>query len=428
MFRKQIIAESPLRILDASLHNGLEAGNLGVIMARAGVGKTACLIQFALHDMLQERKVLHVAVGQGLDHVQAWYDALFEDLAEHSGLQAQKAEVRREMWQARIIHTYGSGDFSSASLDDLVRRLTEHAGFRPDTILIDDLDWDRPVDEMRALVAACKDVARRAGAELWMTAQIHRDQVGATATGIAAPCDVCADQIDVGIFLEPHSSHVHIVLVKDHDNLSPLDTNLCLHADTLRIARDEVSDAAVRIPSRASTLLSGGAAGSEEAFGILAERYGLREVNFSFDGREVARKRGLRMLTEAELERGAASGSYVQRHLRRNFSDPDHTRKVMHSIWHQVNAAGEVFQIGTVRPDGSVKGGTGWAVELARHWRKPVYVFDQTREVWLSWREGAWHEIEAPIIRRSRFCGTGTRSLNDAGRAAVESLFERSFG
>jgi len=33
---------SPLRILDKSLSKSLGRGNLGVLMARAGVGKTAC--------------------------------------------------------------------------------------------------------------------------------------------------------------------------------------------------------------------------------------------------------------------------------------------------------------------------------------------------------------------------------------------------
>jgi hypothetical protein len=103
-------------------------------------------------------------------------------------------------------------------------------------------------------------------------------------------------------------------------------------------------------------------------------------------------------------------------------------RKVLQSIWHQVSTAGEVFVIGTIMPDTTVRGGTGWAAELAKHWRKPVLVFDQEKDSWFTWRDGAWAEEAHPVISRTRFTGTGTRFLNDQGRAAIAALFERSFG
>ena len=38
-YGKEVNEHSPLRILEASIHGGLGQGNLGVVMARAGVGK-----------------------------------------------------------------------------------------------------------------------------------------------------------------------------------------------------------------------------------------------------------------------------------------------------------------------------------------------------------------------------------------------------
>ena len=64
MFRKEAILQSPLRILDRSIRGGLGKGHLGVIMAPAGVGKSACLVQIGLDALLREKPVLHVAVGQ----------------------------------------------------------------------------------------------------------------------------------------------------------------------------------------------------------------------------------------------------------------------------------------------------------------------------------------------------------------------------
>ena len=69
MYRKEVNAQSPLRILEKSIHGGLGAGNLGLVMARAGVGKTAFLVQVALDDLMRERSVLHVTLEQTVEHV-----------------------------------------------------------------------------------------------------------------------------------------------------------------------------------------------------------------------------------------------------------------------------------------------------------------------------------------------------------------------
>ena len=56
-------------------------------------------------------------------------------------------------------------------------------------------------------------------------------------------------------------------------------------------------------------LFSGGAQGAEEAFGACAERFGIEEVNFSFEGHKPARTRGLRVLNHEELATPAKSAS-----------------------------------------------------------------------------------------------------------------------
>ena len=42
------------------------------------------------------------------------------------------------------------------------------------------------------------------------------------------------------------------------------------------------------------TLYSGGHKGAEAEFGSLAERWGIQEVNFSFEGHTIERTRGVR--------------------------------------------------------------------------------------------------------------------------------------
>jgi hypothetical protein len=75
-----------------------------------------------------------------------------------------------------------------------------------------------------------------------------------------------------------------------------------------------------------------------------------------------------------------------------------------------------------------VRGGTGWGAELARLWKKPLYVFDQHKRSWFRWSGTAWEMSNQPVISNESFAGLGTQNLNEDGREAIRDLFLRSFG
>ncbi len=177
-------------------------------------------------------------------------------------------------------------------------------------------------------------------------------------------------------------------------------------------------------------LYSGGAAGAEAEFGAQAEAHGIEEVNFTFEGHAIGRSRGVRVLSREELAKGDVSLSYVSRLMNRGYTDAPTIRKVLQTIWYQVNSGQEIYVVGTVLPDGTVKGGTGWGAEFAKLCNKPIFVFDQGRNAWLTWKDEKWvppaggQEIR---IGNPRFTGTGTRLLEENGRKAIRDLFARSF-
>jgi hypothetical protein len=117
----------------------------------------------------------------------------------------------------------------------------------------------------------------------------------------------------------------------------------------------------------------------------------------------------------------------VCRRMGRTYHEAEKIRRVVQSIFHMVNDSYQLFALGWIQPDDTVKGGTGWAVELAKLFNRPVSVFDQGRHAWFSWRGGRW-EPDQPAIGDKPFAGTGTRNLTDEGRAAIADLFRRSFG
>jgi hypothetical protein len=176
-----------------------------------------------------------------------------------------------------------------------------------------------------------------------------------------------------------------------------------------------------------SILFSGAAAGAEAAFGEAAERHGVEEVNFTFDGHNDARRRGIRVLTTAELQQGDVSLAYVSRLMHRRYPDTPLFRRVLQSIWHQVNNAREVFVVGKINSDKTVTGGTGVGAEYAKFFNKPLFVFDQPKDRWVRWTGDDWQDAANPAITQARFCGTGTRFLETNGRAAIDGLFARSF-
>ena len=175
------------------------------------------------------------------------------------------------------------------------------------------------------------------------------------------------------------------------------------------------------------TLYSGGMKGAEAAFGEAAEQWGLQEVNFSYEGHAMARDKHVVMLSEDELARGDISMELASKMMNRTYYEKKKIRKVLQSIFHMVNKGHQVFVVGKILEDNSVKGGTGWAVELARLFNRPVSVYDQEQKAWFTWKEGAW-KPEFPMIAFDTIAGSGTRNLTDDGKAAIADLFARSFG
>lgn len=177
-------------------------------------------------------------------------------------------------------------------------------------------------------------------------------------------------------------------------------------------------------------LFSGGAQGAEAEFGACAERSGIEEVNFSFDGHKPARTRGLRVLNHEELAAGEVSLAYVSRLMSRRYPDTPTFRKILQSIWYQINNGQEIYVVGSIQPDRTVRGGTGWGAEYAKLCNKPLYVFDQDKPGWFQWDGETWVARRGnaePVITHVHFTGTGTRLLSPAAQQAIAALFVRSF-
>ena len=103
---------------------------------------------------------------------------------------------------------------------------------------------------------------------------------------------------------------------------------------------------------------------------------------------------------------------------------------MLQTLWYQVNSGQEIYVVGTILDDETVRGGTGWGAEFAKLCNKPLYVFDQDKDGWFQWTGTEWEACgasRAPVITHPHFTGTGTRNIRDNGKRAIDELFTRSF-
>jgi hypothetical protein len=412
----QMYERSPMRVFEASTHGGLAPGELGAVVGRAGTGKSALLVHLALDRLLRDQKVLHISLRDSAEHVRRFYLEIFEGVARAARVTgSDRADAQLQVEQLRQILCYLNRDFGPADLQKALTFAEEVMHFAPTVVVLDGIA-PQSEDEL----AAYADIAATGQFALWAGLRSHRDGEGTPF----------ADKWSTTIVLEPSDAAIELkaqrVHGKDVDDL----IGLQLDPVTLLVTGEDSWDPLSAPPSpRAEdcTLYSGGAPGSESSFGQNAEKWGLTELNFTFDGHKQARTVNSKMLSGRELSAGDVSLVYVSKRLHRTYSEGSMIRKVLQSLWHQVSRAQQVFVIGQINEDGTVTGGTGWSVELARMWHKNLWVFDQAQNGWFHWSGERW-VAGVPVIESPHFCGTGTRQLNDHGRNAVAALFERSFG
>ena len=371
-----------------------------MIRARAGSGKTALVLQFALDRLLRGEAVLHIAGSGTIDQLRDGYESLLDGLGRPLRPN-ERSEARLFIERHRIIHATRGVVPDAARVQRVLDQLADVVEFKPVLAVVDGWEPDA------AGVAALASLARDRGIAIWCAGTPTSEEIVG----------------DVVLELVPERSHVMLVTRRLRGGVLPPPMRLDAATFTAR-----ASDTSDRRPTSAGevTVYSGGAAGAEATFGETAERYGAREVNYTFTGHVQARARGAHPLTEQELQAGDVSLAYVSRRLRREYGEGSQIRRVLQSLWHQVSNAQVVYVIGAIQEDGTVTGGTGWSVELARMWNKRLWVFDQDKDAWFRWNGDDWVE-GVPVLDATAVCGTGTRYLSESGKVAIEALFARSF-
>lgn len=188
--------------------------------------------------------------------------------------------------------------------------------------------------------------------------------------------------------------------------------------------------------SQTPVCLSGAARGSDTIWGRMTERSGGTAVHLSFDGHHRNLRHGdgeVIELSDDELAVGVPALRRTAKRIGRSLSPPwGVVGKLLRRNWWQVCHAVEVRAVAPII-GGEVQGGTGWAVDLARHeFGIPVHLFCAMEEKWFTALPGNdWKESEFPAyMPKGPWAGIGMRDLPQAGYAAImahEPMFRSYF-
>jgi KaiC/GvpD/RAD55 family RecA-like ATPase len=211
---KKFISVSPLTLLEKSSRKVLGSGNLGALIARAGVGKTACLIHIALDRIINGAKLVHISLDEPPDKITSYYDVILHDLVKTLEIQ-DECEVRDLIDRNRLILAYLNQSFSMKRLADNLSNLRENMGFIPDALIVDGLDFQA---SSRTILEKFKEIAGSFETEVWLSALSHRHITETNERGIPHPCHDVDDLFSIIMQMQPEGSEIHLRLLKDHDH------------------------------------------------------------------------------------------------------------------------------------------------------------------------------------------------------------------
>jgi len=211
MLKSELIAQNPLRALDQDPKGGLEPGQLGLIAARAGTGKTAFLVQVALDNLFRGKPVFHVGVGETVSHVKSWYAEVFRDMAAGYNLDKAK-EAWEEAEHKRLIMTLQVDAFSIEKVEERFNELLDQNIMKPEVLMVDNLTLTNALPEN---IQELKTLAQEKNLKIWIALKTSPDE-GDISEGLKK----IEDFFQLIIFLESGPTAVALNVFKNPAGIS----------------------------------------------------------------------------------------------------------------------------------------------------------------------------------------------------------------
>lgn len=215
MLKKDLIMRNPLRLMGYENDEILKAGEFGAILARAGVGKTAFLVQLSLNALLRGKNVLHISLEDPVNKVSLWYQEVFNLIAEQ-----YKIDQINQLWESllphRFIMTFRVEGFSVPKLKERLSDLMEQNIFSPQLMIVDGFPFDGSVSQS---LTDFKALIQNHRMPAWFTIRTHRHEEPGPG-GIPMQLAQLSDLFEIAIQLLPIGKEIHVKAVKGADSFS----------------------------------------------------------------------------------------------------------------------------------------------------------------------------------------------------------------
>ncbi|MGD2271722.1 MAG: AAA family ATPase [Desulfobacterales bacterium] len=209
MLKTDLILRNPLSLIGSRVQGILSRGGFGAVLARAGVGKTAFLVQVSLNFLLREQNVLHVSLNDPIKKVDLWYQEVFSHIARQYDVN-QVQELWETLLPHRFIMTFRIEGFSARTLEERLTDLTEQKIFSPRMIIIDGLPFDASA---AATLKQLRSLARKNSLQIWFAVRTHRHEAPGP-DGMPGQLKNVVDLFDLAVELQPRGDEIHIAVIK----------------------------------------------------------------------------------------------------------------------------------------------------------------------------------------------------------------------
>jgi hypothetical protein len=212
MGKEDLVSNNPLRALGLEKEDSAASHRVGLVMARAGLGKTAILVQIAMDSMLRDKKVLHVAIGEDLDKTRTWYVDILNLMNQEKKIDNFQ-QVIDEVMKNRMIMTFKENSFDTAKLEERMEDLAKQEIFKADCLVVDGYDF-AAVDSALALDELGDFMDRNGLKMIWFSAISHRADDRVSANGVPAPCHEMDDAFDTVLLISPEDKDIKLKTLK----------------------------------------------------------------------------------------------------------------------------------------------------------------------------------------------------------------------
>ncbi len=212
MGKEDLVSNNPLRALGLEKEDVADGRRVGLIMARAGLGKTAILVQIAMDSMLRDNKVLHVAIGEGVDKTRTWYDDILGLMNQEKKIENFQ-QVVEDVMKNRMIMTFKENSFDAAKLEERMEDLAQQGIFKADCLVVDGFDFTdansaAAIDELKGFME------KNALKMIWFSAVSHRDDERVSVNGVPAPCHEVDGAFDTVLLISPEDNGLKLKTLK----------------------------------------------------------------------------------------------------------------------------------------------------------------------------------------------------------------------